>query len=338
MSHAANPADATTPSKKHESRGTLGTYLELTKARLCALVLVTTAVGLWVAAPSPSPMLVVLTLLGTGFAAFGANALNQCLEERRDGLMQRTCERPLPSRRIPRLNAWAVSLALAVAGPVVLWIGVNPLAAVLALLTEILYLAVYTPLKPRTPLNTLVGAVVGALPPMIGWAAARGQLDLGAWLLALILFLWQIPHFLSLAWLYREDYARGGFRMLPSVDPHGRLTGNLVVLYALVLIPVSLALTITGLAGPWYAMAALVLGLGLLAAAVLFFWQKRDRDAKRAFLASVIYLPLLLGCLVADRRVPPPPASETSTWATQATTVNWTLERIDPQSASESTQ
>jgi protoheme IX farnesyltransferase len=203
LSHPAIPADATAPSKKHESRGTFGTYLELTKARLCALVLVTTAVGLWVATPSPSPLLVVLTLLGTGLAAFGANALNQCIEERRDGLMKRTCERPLPSHRLPRLNAWAVSLTLAVAGPVVLWIGVNPLAAMLALLTEVLYLAVYTPLKPRTPLNTLVGAVVGALPPMIGWAAARGQLDLGAWLLALILFLWQIPHFLSLAWLYR---------------------------------------------------------------------------------------------------------------------------------------
>ncbi len=278
-----------------------GAYLELGKARLSALVLFTTAVGFVLASGAAVdwPRL-VLTLAGTGLAALGANALNQWREAGPDAAMRRTRGRPLPARRVTRRAALVFGLTAGLAGPGLLVTSVNSLAAVLALAAFVLYVWLYTPLKTRTPANTLVGAVVGALPPVVGWAGACGRLELGASLLAGILFLWQIPHFLALAWLYRDDYARGGFWMLPRADTTGSLTGCAAVVYALVLIQATLVPTLTGYTGWLYAAGAAVLGVGLVAAAARLERQRSDAAARQLFLASIVYLPILLALMLVD--------------------------------------
>ena len=269
------------------------------------LVLVTTLVGFLVASGGAVDWLRLgWTLIGTALAAFGANALNQCVEVARDARMQRTCARPLPSGKLEQQPAWTFALACGISGPVLLAVTVNELTAWLAGLTLLIYVGLYTPLKSRTPLNTLVGAVVGAIPPMMGWTAATGGVAPGAWILAGILFVWQIPHFLSLAWLYRDDYARGGFRMLPVIDQSGNLTCFVIILYSVLLLPLGLAVAFMGLAGAVYAVGSVLLGVALI---VLVWRLERERTrvhARRVFLASVIYLPLLLGLMVADRTAP----------------------------------
>jgi protoheme IX farnesyltransferase len=285
------------------SFGAVSVYLELAKVRLCLLVLLTTLVGYILAGGEPGldPIRLGWTLLGTALAAFGANALNQCIEVDRDSRMQRTRGRPLPSRRLSRPAAWTFALAAAGLGPLLLWTQVAVLPAALAALCLLMYVLLYTPLKPRTPLNTLVGALVGAIPPLVGWTAASGQLAAGGWILAAVLFFWQIPHFLALAWMYRDDYARGGFRMLPVVDASGRLTCRVILLYTLVLLPLGLSATLVGLAGPISAAGSVMLGAGLLWLALRLHGQRTAVNARRVFLASIIYLPLLLGLLVTDR-------------------------------------
>lgn len=298
---ALTAVDATTT----RTRSTLALYAELAKVRLTALVLLTTLVGFVMAAhDGVDGSTLLLTLAGTALAAFGANALNQCIEMHRDGLMLRTRHRPLPSRQLRRSHAVVFGFTTALAGPAVLAELVNPLSGALALLTIALYVIVYTPLKVHSQLNTLVGAVVGAIPPMIGWAGAAGTLETGAWVLGAILFVWQIPHFLALAWMYRADYARGGYRMLPVIDPRGEFTCVVILLYSLVLLPLGLMLVLAGLAGWYYALGGLVLGGGLVWCGVMLQRNRGDTHARRLFLASVLYLPLLLGLLVADRRVP----------------------------------
>ena len=280
----------------------VGTLALLTKARLGLLVTLTTVVGFVVASVGDIHWIrLVLTALGTTLAAFGANAFNQCIERERDARMERTKCRPLPAGTLSLRQALGISALLAVTGDVLLAAFINPLTAGLALLIQVLYLFVYTPLKPRTPVNTLVGAVCGAIPPMMGWTAVRGQIDPGAWILFLILFVWQMPHFLSLAWLYRDDYERGGFRMLPSLDPTGMLTCNLVVLYTAALLPLAFATTIAGIAGWTFFFGALVLGLVWIALALQLRESRELRHARRVFLASLLYLPALLGLLVFDR-------------------------------------
>lgn len=297
-------------STKYESAGlraTVGAFLELSKARLSALVLATTAVGFVLAAgPDTGWGRLVWTLVGTALAACGANALNQCVEVRRDARMHRTRRRPLPCGRLTRRAAWLFALSTAIVGPLLLAASVNATAALLALLTVVIYVFAYTPLKLRSPFNTLVGAVCGAIPPMIGWAGAAGSLSMGAWLLAAILFVWQIPHFLALAWLYRDDYRRAGFRMLPVLDPNGRMTCRVIVLYSLTLLPVTLMLSITGMTGSVYAIGAVVLGAGLVALGLQLYRRRSASNARRLFLASVIYLPLLLGLMLLDRPGPRP--------------------------------
>ncbi len=283
----------------------VGVLLELSKARLSALVLLTTLVGYMLAGSDASLANVLATLVGTALAAFGANALNQCIEADRDARMNRTRRRPLPSGRLSPRWAWSYALSVAAAGPLLLAAAVGPLPAALAALCELIYVFAYTPLKVRTPLNTLVGAVCGAIPPMIGWSAATGRLELGAWVLAAILFCWQIPHFLALAWLYRDDYRAGGFRMLPEVDPAGRLTGGAALLYSLGLLAVSLLLHPLGIVGPLYVAGATLLGLLLIGGSVWLWMQRTHTSARRLFLASVIYLPLLLALMVFDH-VPRP--------------------------------
>jgi len=292
-------------------------YLELSKARLCALVVMTALVG-FLLAGGDGWLRLVITLVGTALAAFGANALNQCWEVQRDGRMQRTRGRPLPSGRLRARPAWIYGAATTLVGPMVLAIGVNLLTAGLALGCAALYVLVYTPLKVRTPLNTMVGAVCGAIPPVMGWSAATGTLGFGGLLLGAILFLWQVPHFLALAWLYREDYERGGFEMLPQRDPEGAKTGQISVLYCLALLPLGLALALAGLAGQLYVVGSLILGVGLLYCGVRFDRERSAGAARRLFLASVIYLPLLLGLAVVDQRKPPAALSGAivSSWPT----------------------
>jgi len=277
-------------------------WLVLTKARITALVLVTAATGYVLGTPGRIGVSGLLALLlGVGLASGGAAALNQVYEREADGRMRRTASRPVPAGRITPRAALAAGCLLSAAGVAWLAIAVNPLTGFLGLLTVVLYIAVYTPLKPRTPLNTLVGAIPGAIPPVLGWTAATGSVGLGGWALFSILFLWQLPHFLAIAWMFREDYARGGFPMLPVVDPGGASTGRQAALYNLALIPVSLTPTLLGLAGGIYFFGALLLGILFLACGVAMALDRGRRSARRLLLASVTYLPILLVLLVFDR-------------------------------------
>jgi protoheme IX farnesyltransferase len=304
MDAASNPADGAPArdASRQVRDGIVDAYAQLTKVRLNALVLATAAVGFACAVPARGDWARFgWTMLGTALCAASASMLNQLVERRRDALMERTRTRPLPRGRVGSLQVFVSGTVSAFGGFAVLAVHANPLAAALGLANILLYVLVYTPLKPRTTLNTVVGAVCGAVPPMLGWAAASGSLGPGAWALGAVLFVWQLPHFMSLAWLYREDYARGGFAMLPVVDARGDATGQTVLLTSLLLVPVSLLVTLTGTAGWWYAGTAVFLGVAasILGAA---FWRRRDRPgARRVFLASIIYLPLLLTVMVIDR-------------------------------------
>jgi protoheme IX farnesyltransferase len=275
---------------------------DLTKARLSTLVVVTTAVGFLVASGAAIDWArFAWTVLGTALAAGGANAINQWWEAHLDARMERTRGRPVPSGAIARPHALALAATIAAAGPIVLLTLVNTLTAALATLTILLYVFVYTPLKTRSPACTLVGAVCGAIPPMMGVTGAAGVVDHRAWILFLLLFVWQIPHFLALAWLYREDYERGGFKMLPLVDPEGRYTSRSVVLYSLALLPVGFAVTWAGLAGWGFAIGALVLGLWMVRLAMRLAHDHTQPNARRLFLASITYLPILMALMVVDR-------------------------------------
>ena len=277
-------------------------WIELTKPRITSMVVFTTLVGFVIASSRPVAIAALLdTLAGTALVAAGAAVLNQVLERRTDALMWRTRDRPLPARRVSPADATLFGSLLSVSGLAVLsWLS-GPLAAAVAATTLVTYLGVYTPLKRRTSLATLIGAVPGALPPVIGWAAARGSLDGGAAVLFGILFFWQVPHFLAIAWLYRDDYARAGFPMLPVVDREGTLTARQAVLHSLALLLVSLAPGATGMAGPGYLAAAFVLGAGLTLFA-LRLASARDLAAARAlFVASVLYLPALCSLLLVAR-------------------------------------
>ena len=284
--------------------GLVARYLQLTKARLSALVLMTTAVGFVLAAAGADDAdwsAFLGTIVGTALAAGAANALNQVLEIRRDAIMRRTRRRPLPAGELSARHAWILAFSLAGAGLTTLLVLANGLASLLALLTIVIYAGLYTPLKVRSPLNTLMGAVCGAIPPMIGWAGARGSLEAGAFLLGALLFVWQIPHFLSLAWVYRREYARARFAMLPTVDQNGSLTGRIVLLTSLMLVPLTLTATLLGLAGWLYSLGALGLGLWLLSRAVGLYARPSDAGARRVFLASIVYLSLVLALMVIDR-------------------------------------
>ena len=276
---------------------------ELTKLRLSMLVLWTTATGALLAAHlhgGASALTLLWTILGTAMSAGAAGTLNQLLEVDRDAVMRRTRSRPLPAGHVSRFSALMITLILTGAGVGMLACLVNGISAVLAGLTIVLYGLVYTPLKPVTTLNTFVGAVVGAIPPMIGWVAITGRLDPAAWVLFALLFVWQIPHFLALAWMYREDYARGGFRMLPACDPDGRLTAQASLAGSLLLIPTALGLTLVGVGGWAYTAGALVLGAWISLRALRFVRQRSDLAARRLFLASLLYLLVVLVLAVAD--------------------------------------
>lgn len=285
----------TRPAAATLERRRLAGFLELTKPRITFLVVLTTLVGFLVAAPRPVPVLLLLhALVGTALTAGAAGALNQWAERRLDAEMRRTARRPLPSGQLTPLEAAVFGVGLTLAGTAYLALTTNGLASALSAVTIASYLLLYTPLKRVTSLATVVGAVPGALPPLIGWAAARGRLGVEAWVLFGILFLWQMPHFLALAQLYRADYARAGFRMLTVEDATGRGAGRQATLYALALVPVSLLPTPLGLAGPVYFLGALALGIAFLAAGVAMAVDPTSpAAARRLFHVSLLYLPAI---------------------------------------------
>jgi heme o synthase len=283
-------------------RAALADYLELTKPRITLMVMLTTMVGFVMgSATRVSVPGLLAVLVGTGLVAAGASTLNMLLERRTDALMLRTRNRPLPAGRLRPADVLAWGFVLTGLGVFVLGWRAGTLATGVALMTWLSYLLLYTPLKPRTSLSTVVGALPGALPPVIGWAAARGSLDPGAFVLFAILFLWQIPHFLAIAWIYREDYARGGLPMLPVLDPEGKVTGRQAVANSLALMLVSLTPRAAGMAGTTYLVGAVVLGLGFTAIAFRAAALRTDRAARALFIASIVYLAVLCALLIADR-------------------------------------
>jgi protoheme IX farnesyltransferase len=280
----------------------LGDYLALTKPRVVAMVLVTTAVGFHLgSAGSPLVLRLLYTLAGTALAAGGTLALNQYMERDVDAQMDRTRHRPLPEGRVHPGEALVLGCVLLVAGVGVLALAVEPLAAVVTAAIAITYLFAYTPLKRVSSLCSLVGAVPGALPPVAGWAAARGTLGPEPWILFAIMFLWQIPHTLAIGRLYRDDYARAGIRVLPVVDRDGRTTGLQAVTNCLALLPVALLPTLVGLAGVAYFVIALVLGLTFLWTAIGLARGGSTADARRLLFASLVYLPVLLAVMAFDK-------------------------------------
>lgn len=297
---------AATIESERETRSALSGFIrdviELVKARLTLLVLLTTAVGFYLGAEGPIKWTALLhTVLGTAAAAAGAAALNQWWEYKLDALMQRTRSRPVPAGRMRPTEAIVIGNALSIFGVTYLALVCNALSATLAAITIIIYIFAYTPLKLVSTFNTALGAVPGALPPMIGWAAARGTLNAGAWILFAILFIWQLPHFFAIAWMYRDDYARAGFQMISSEDPTGERSASQSVFFCMILFVVAGLPAFIRMATVFYFLAELILGGIFIAVAMRFLKTRARIDARRLFIASIIYLPLLLGALVLSK-------------------------------------
>jgi protoheme IX farnesyltransferase len=289
-----SPASAT--------RSRAADFFALTKPRLNFLVVITAGVGYYLGAGRDLHLMkIVEAVAGTALVAGGAAGLNQVYERETDSLMWRTRKRPVAAGRLTVNESTVFSLALAGAGLAMLAAGANLLAAVLALLTLVSYNAVYTPMKRRSQLATLVGAVPGALPPLIGWAAAQGRLTPEAWALFAIVFVWQIPHFMAIAWLYRDDFRRAGFPLLPVVNADGKSTARQAVIFSMLLLPVSLVPFMLHAAGAMYAAGAIAGGLGILGLSMSFASRRTDERARRLFIASITYLPMLWILLIADR-------------------------------------
>jgi heme o synthase len=277
-------------------------YLELLKPRLNLLVVATSAAGYYLGASGPPDLVpMAQAVAGTALVAGGAAVFNQVFERDTDALMRRTRSRPIPDGRVTVVEAYLFGVVLSCAGLVMLAILANMVAAVLAFCTLFMYLAIYTPLKRRSPAATLVGAIPGALPALIGWAARSGDVSIGGLSLAAIVFCWQIPHFMAIAWLYREDYGRAGLPTLPVVDPGGTRVAHYAIGYATALVPLSVLPAIVGVSGALSVATALVLGLALLCCAVLFAIKRTEHAAWSLFFGSIVYLPLLWLAVIAGR-------------------------------------
>jgi protoheme IX farnesyltransferase len=283
-------------------------YIALTKPRITWLILMSTGVGYffgaqagWHGWSSWHWLTLLHTILGTGLIASGTAALNQWMERVADGKMRRTQARPLPSGRLEPAPALIFAIAISAAGFADLWFGANPLAALLGLFTLLTYLFIYTPLKQRSPHSTTFGSLPGAMPPLIGFAAASGTLTWDAWVLFAILFLWQFPHFYAIAWMYKEDYARAGILMLPVVEPDGKSTARRILLYSIALIPISLMPKFFAMAGNVYLYGALALGLAFVYYGLRIRWDRTRQQARHVLLASVVYLPVLFSLMLFDR-------------------------------------
>jgi len=293
---------AVAPLGRLTTRERVGAYVELTKPRITTLIVLTSAAGFALASPASVDYLSLLrAMLGIALLSSGIATINQYMERDLDALMRRTANRPLPTGKLLPWEALAFGASLTVLAEIYLAVLVNPLTALLGLTVIAGYLFGYTPLKTRTSLSTMVGAFPGAVPPLIGWAAARGTIGLEAWVLFAILFLWQFPHFLAIAWMYREDYSRAGILMLPVVEPDGKVTAQQIVVYTVLLLPVSLLPTVLGISGKVYLYGAIVLGLLFLFSSLRAAFSKSRQEARRLLLASVIYLPLLFILMVLDR-------------------------------------
>lgn len=280
----------------------LGAYIALTKPEVSLLVLMTTGAGFYMGARGPMPWLHMLhVIFGTMMIAAGTAALNHYIERESDRFMRRTASRPLPTGQLTPAEALRFGLALALAGAVDLYYSAGSIACLLGVFTSLSYLLAYTPLKKRTVWATFIGAIPGAIPPMIGWTAATGKLGTGAWLLFAILFLWQFPHFHAISWMYREDYARAGILMLPVVDKDGTRTFRQIVLYAASLVAVSLLPAIMGFAGMLYFFGALVTCTGLVQVCLWAASAKTNTRAKWLMHATVLHIPILLGLMMYDK-------------------------------------
>ena len=288
--------------EKVESKSHLLALLELTRPRLSMLSVITAIVGYLAAQPQRDLSLLAYLILGTSLAAGGAAALNQWIERDADARMERTRNRPLPSGAVSPGLATAYGLALCIGGDLLLLVGVNGLAAFLALLTQLSYLLAYTPLKKHTPLSAEFGTIPGAIPPLIGWAAAEGGISLLGWLLFAIMVCWQIPHFMAIAWTHRQDYAKAGFQMSTVVEPSGRRSARKSLVFTIGLLVTSLLPTLFGYTTIYYAFVAVAAGLWMLHRALRFCRSEiRDEAARQLFLTSIGYLPLLFAALVLDR-------------------------------------
>ncbi|MDB5343754.1 MAG: protoheme farnesyltransferase [Schlesneria sp.] len=279
----------------------LADYIEIAKLRISLMVLMTVSVGYVLALQEAASYVPLLhACLGVSLSAIGASAVNQWIERKTDGRMRRTMNRPLPAQRLAPAEVLTLGLVCAIVGSGYLLMTVNVMTAAMTFLTFVLYAFVYTPLKRVTSLCTAVGAIPGAMPPVLGWLAAGGQLDWMAFALFGVLFLWQFPHFLAIAWMYKDDYCAAGLRMLPAGKSMPHVTGLLAMCYALGLIPVSLLPTYFGGAGLVYATVAVILGIAYLVASIGFAWDETRASARRVLLTSLVYLPLLLAVLTWD--------------------------------------
>lgn len=280
-----------------------GDFVELTKPRLTMLSVLTTLSGFYMATTGELElMLLVHTMLGTIMVGAGCGALNMYVEREHDARMRRTMTRPIPSGKMAPSEALFFGLVLAIGGIIYLAMAANPLTGLLAAITVISYVMWYTPLKRISTLNTVVGGIPGALPPVMGWAAVQGSVGPEALVLFGILFCWQMPHFLALAWMYRNDYERGGYKMLPVIDPSGASTSRQILIYTGALLPISLIPMLHGIAGSFYFYGALLLGLVFLGMGVMLAYTKKNKHAKYLFYCSLLYLPLLLGLMAFNKR------------------------------------
>lgn len=284
-------------------RERIAAFVELTKPRIAVLLVLTSAAGFYLASRGPFDyVLFANSMIAIALLAFGVATLNQYWERNIDKLMERTSTRPLPTSKVTPTESLVFGIAQCTIAEIYLFLLVNPLTAILGLIVIVGYVLVYTPLKTRTSVSTAIGAIPGALPPLMGWTAAANDITLAAWALFAMQFLWQFPHFMAIAWMYREEYAKAGILMLPVVEPSGRLTSRQIVLFTVMLLPVSLAPFFLAISGFVFLVGAIILGVLFLIVSIQSARAKTNEMARRLLLASVIYLPLLFILMVADKR------------------------------------
>jgi protoheme IX farnesyltransferase len=284
-------------------REKLAAYLELTKPRIAFMLVLTSAAGFYLGAGgSFDVVLFVNSMIGILLLAFGVATLNQVWERKSDALMERTANRPLPTQKVSFVEALVFGIALCVVSEIYLAFLVNQLTAILGLVVFVGYVLLYTPLKKYTSASTAIGALPGAMPPLMGWTASANEITLGAWILFSIIFLWQFPHFLAIAWMYKEQYAKAGIKMLPVLEPEGKITARQIVIFTILLFPVSIAPFFIGLAGSVYLVGASLLGIWFLMASIKTARAKSVEQARKLLLVSVIYLPLLFALMVLNHK------------------------------------
>ena len=284
-------------------REKLAAYVELTKPRIAFMLVLTSAAGFYLgAAKGFDVMLFVNAMIGIALLAFGVATLNQVWERKTDALMERTAKRPLPTQKLSTAEALVFGISLCLVAEIYLAFLVNGLTALLGLMVIVGYVLLYTPLKTRTSASTAIGAIPGAMPPLMGWTASADEISLGAWALFALLFLWQFPHFLAIAWMYKEQYAKAGILMLPVIEPEGKITARQIVIFTIILLPVSLAPYFLGFAGLIYLVGASLLGLWFLAASIKTARAKTVEQARKLLLVSVVYLPLIFALMVLNHK------------------------------------